>query len=58
MFYYSDPRVRPNEISQPTNPLREVALCQHIKGNCVFVLCGGFCVAMLVAVVLYGSSVN
>jgi hypothetical protein len=42
MFYYSDPR----------------ALCEHIKGNWLFVRCGGFCVAMLTAVVLYGPSVN
>jgi hypothetical protein len=58
MFYYSDLRLRPNEISRPTNPLRKVALCEHIKGNWLFVLCGGLCVAMLVAVVLSGSSVN
>lgn len=58
MFYYSDPRLRPNEISQPTNPLREVALCEPIKGNWLFVLCGGICIAMLAAVVLYGPSVN
>jgi hypothetical protein len=51
MFYYSDTRLRPSEISQPTNPLREVALCEHIKGNRLFVLCGGFCVAMLVGVI-------
>jgi hypothetical protein len=58
MFYYSDPRLRPNEVGLPANPLREIALCEHIKGNWLFVLCGGFCVAMLAAIVLYGSSVN